>query len=137
MNQNQYLNRKTLLLGILGILLLGLSGCTSKTPSLKGSWEMFVGQDPSLIGQEYGADNVTYCMELDFSERTFSADNLPDGRNSYGWMDFSTMNRVYHYEIDSVSYIGKNQYRVVSVDSWLEQNVDTLTYNPEDEGNNL
>lgn len=130
MNQNQYLNGKTLLLGILGILLLGLSGCTSKTPSLKGSWEMFVGQDPSLIGQEYGADNVTYCMELNFSERTFSADNLPDGRNSYGWMDFSTMNRVYHYEIDSVSYIGKNQYRVVSVDSWLEQNVDTLTYNP-------
>ena len=56
MNQNQYLNGKTLLLGILGILLLGLSGCTSKTPSLKGSWEMFVGQDPSLIGQEYGAD---------------------------------------------------------------------------------
>ena len=45
MNQNQYLNRKTLLLGILGILLLGLSGCTSKTPSLKGSWEMFVGKD--------------------------------------------------------------------------------------------
>ena len=66
------------------------------------------------MGQEYGADNVTYCMELDFSERTFSADNLPDGRNSYGWMDFSTMNRVYHYVIDSVSYIGKNQYRVVS-----------------------
>ncbi len=50
MNQNQYLNRKTLLLGILGILLLGLSGCTSKTPSLKGSWEMFVGKGSESDG---------------------------------------------------------------------------------------
>ena len=95
MNQNQYLNRKTLLLGILGILLLGLSGCTSKTPSLKGSWEMFVGQDPSLIGQEYGADNVTYCMELNFSERTFSADNLPDEKDRLAELD---INPVFVYE---------------------------------------
>ena len=31
---------------------------------------MFVGEDQSPMGQEYGVDDLTYCMELDFSERT-------------------------------------------------------------------
>lgn len=53
---------------------------------------MFVGKDPSLMGQEYGVDNLTYCMELDFSERTFDTEmeELPSGKKSYGFMDFST-----------------------------------------------
>lgn len=123
--------RWMLLLGMVGLLLAGMTGCTSKGSSLEGRWEMSVGEDPSLMGQEYGVDNLTYTMELNFSERTFPADNLSNGQNSYGWMDFSTMARMYRYEIDSVSYIGQNRYRVVSMDNWLSLNVDTLTYNPQ------
>ena len=76
MNAIQSLNRRKWILsiGIVVFLLLGISGCSKEKPSLKGRWEMFVGKDPSLMGQEYGVDNLTYCMELDFSERTFDTE---------------------------------------------------------------
>lgn len=135
MNVIQSLNRRKwiLSLGIVVFLLLGISGCSKEKPSLKGRWEMFVGKDPSLRGQEYGVDNLTYCMELDFSERTFDAEmeELPSGKKSYGFMDFSNMSRIYRYYIDSVSYIGNNKYRLVSLGSDLQLWVDTLTYNPQ------
>lgn len=135
MNAIQSLNRRKwiLSLGIVVFLLLGISGCSKEKPSLKGRWEMFVGKDPSLMGQEYGVDNLTYCMELDFSERTFDAEmeELPSGKKSYGFMDFSTMSRIYRYYIDSVSYIGNNKYRLVSLGSHdLQLYEDTLTFNP-------
>ena len=92
-----------------------------------------MGKDPSLMGQEYGVDNLTYCMELDFSERTFDTEmeELPSGKKSYGFMDFSTMSRIYRYYIDSVSYIGNNKYRLVSLGTYdLQLYEDTLTFNP-------
>ena len=135
MNAIQSLNRRKwiLSLGIVVFLLLGISGCSKEKPSLKGRWEMFVGKDPSLMGQEYGVDNLTYCMELDFSERTFDTEmeELPSGKKSYGFMDFSTMSRIYRYYIDSVSYIGNNKYRLVSLGTYdLQLYEDTLTFNP-------
>ena len=62
MNAIQSLNRRKwiLSLGIVVFLLLGISGCSKEKPSLKGRWEMFVGKDPSLMGQEYG---VTFTPE--------------------------------------------------------------------------
>ena len=66
MNAIQSLNRRKWILsiGIVVFLLLGISGCSKEKPSLKGRWEMFVGKDPSLMGQEYGVDNLTYCICL-------------------------------------------------------------------------
>lgn len=135
MNAIQSLNRRKwiLSLGIVVFLLLGISGCSKEKPSLKGRWEMFVGKDPSLMGQEYGVDNLIYCMELDFSERTFDTEmeELPSGKKSYGFMNFSTISRIYRYDIDSVSYIGNNKYRLVSLGSHdLQLYEDTLTFNP-------
>lgn len=135
MNAIQSLNRRKwiLSLGIVVFLLLGISGCSKEKPSLKGRWEMFVGKDPSPMGQEYGVDNLTYCMELDFSERTFDTEmeELPSGKKSYGFMNFSTISRIYRYDIDSVSYIGNNKYRLVSLGSHdLQLYEDTLTFNP-------
>lgn len=105
----QHLNwsKWILSLAVVAVLLLGMPGCGNQGPSLKGRWEMFVGEDQSPMGQEYGVDDLTYCMELDFSERTFDTEmeELPSGKKSYGFMDFSTMSRIYRYYIDSVSYI--------------------------------
>lgn len=69
----QHLNwsKWILSLAVVAVLLLGMPGCGNQGPSLKGRWEMFVGEDQSPMGQEYGVDDLTYCMELDFSERTF------------------------------------------------------------------
>lgn len=100
---------------------------------LKGSWEMSAIKDPSLRGQMEDVDGIVYSMELNLSERTFTADNdLPSGNGkSYGWMDFSNVSRIYHYDIDSVSYLGHNSYRVVSMGTWQDLSVDTLVYYPE------
>ena len=105
----------------------------SEKPALiKGRWEMPLRNDPSLRGQMEDVKNITYSMELDFSGRTFLPElTLPSGQNSYGWMDFSNVSRIYHYDIDSVAYLGHNAYRVVSMDSWEQLNIDTLIYNPE------
>ena len=132
----QHLNwsKWILSLAVVAVLLLGMSGCGNQGPSLKGRWEMFVGEDQSPMGQEYGVDDLTYCMELDFSERTFDTEmeELPSGKKSYGFMDFSTMSRIYRYYIDSVSYIGNNKYRLVSLGSYdLQLYEDTLTFNPQ------
>ena len=72
----QHLNwsKWILSLAVVAVLLLGMSGCGNQGPSLKGRWEMFVGEDQSPMGQEYGVDDLTYCMELDFSERTFDTE---------------------------------------------------------------
>lgn len=108
-----------------------LSSCSNDTPLLKGRWEMAVGQDPTQQGQMDGIEDLVYSMELNFEERTFEPDNeLPSGQKSYGWMDFSNASRMYHYDIDSVTVLGDNKYRIVSVDNWMTTNVDTLTYNP-------
>ena len=56
-------------------------------------------------------------------------EELPSGKKSYGFMDFSTMSRIYRYYIDSVSYIGNNKYRLVSLGSYdLQLYEDTLTF---------
>lgn len=135
-NTTQHLNwsKWILSLAVVAVLLLGMPGCGNQGPSLKGRWEMFVGEDQSPMGQEYGVDDLTYCMELDFSERTFDTEmeELPSGKKSYGFMDFSTMSRIYRYYIDSVSYIGNNKYRLVSLGSYdLQLYEDTLTFNPQ------
>ncbi len=116
------------------VISVGLMSCTKKddTPLLKGRWEMFVGQDPTIAGMEEGIDNLVYSMELNFEERAFDSDNdLPSGGKSYGWMDFSNMSKLYHYDIDSVFALGDYRYRIVSVDNWFNLCVDTLVYNPE------
>lgn len=119
----------TYMIGLL--IVVGFSSCSDNTPLLKGRWEMFVGQDPTQQGQMDGVDDVTYSMELNFESRTFEPDNeLPSGQKSYGWMDFSNATRIYHYDIDSVTVLGDNRYRIVSVDSWMNTSVDTLVYNP-------
>ncbi len=42
------------------------------------------------------------------------------------------MSRIYRYYIDSVSYIGNNKYRLVSLGSYdLQLYEDTLTFNPQ------
>lgn len=108
-----------------------LSSCSNDTPLLKGRWEMAVGQDPTQQGQMDGIEDLVYSMELNFEERAFEPDNeLPSGQKSYGWMDFSNASRMYHYDIDSVTVLGDNKYRIVSVDNWMTTNVDTLIYNP-------
>lgn len=60
---------------------------------LEGSWEMSAIKDPSLRGQMGEVDDIVYSMELNLSERTFTANNdLPSGNGkSYGWMDFSNV----------------------------------------------
>lgn len=99
---------------------------------LQGRWEMSAIKDPSLRGQMEEVDGIVYCMELNLSERTFTADNdLPSGKKSYGWMDFSNISRIYHYDIDSVRYLGHNSYRVVSAGGWEDLSIDTLVYYPE------
>lgn len=120
------------LLGSLFMLMFAMSGCDNNHTALKGRWEMFVGQDPSLRGREAGVDNLSYYMQLDFSGRTILPEGeLPGGGNSYGWMDFSNLSRIYRYDIDSVYYIGNNKYRIVSWDvNNLDLCVDTLAYNP-------
>lgn len=93
---------------------------------------MALNKDPSLRGQMEGVKNLSYSMEVDFSSRTFLPElTLPSGQNSYGWMDFSNVSRIYHYDIDSVTYLGHNAYRIVSMDSWEQLSIDTLVYNPE------
>lgn len=112
-------------------VLVGFSSCSNDSPLLKGRWEMSIGQDPTQQGQMDGIDDLVYSMELNFEERAFEPDNeLPSGQKSYGWMDFSNSSRIYHYDIDSVTVLGDNKYRIVSVDNWMTLNVDTLTYNP-------
>ena len=52
----QHLNwsKWILSLAVVAVLLLGMPGCGNQGPSLKGRWEMFVGEDQSPMGQEYG-----------------------------------------------------------------------------------
>ena len=111
---------------------VGFTACTDDSPMLKGRWEMFVGQDPTLAGQYAGIDDLSYSIELNFDERTFESTNdLPSGGKSYGWMDFSNMEKIYHYDIDSVFALGNYHYRIISVDNWSNICEDTLIYNPE------
>lgn len=133
-----------------GILFLG--SCASKTQKqdtlvtdsvavcgqnkpelLKGRWEMPLSKDPSLRGQMENAGNLTYSMELNLAERTFMPElDLPSGEEKcYGWMDFSNLSRIYHYDIDSVFYLGRNTYKVVSIDGWNQLSTDTLVYYPD------
>ena len=58
----QHLNwsKWILSLAVVAVLLLGISGCGNQGSSLKGRWEMFVGEDQSPMGQEYGVDDLTY-----------------------------------------------------------------------------
>lgn len=117
---------------IILFIFIGFTACTEDSPMLKGRWEMYVGKDPTLTGQSEDIDNLSYSIELNLDERTFeSINDLPSGEKSYGWMDFSNMERIYHYDIDSVFALGNYHYRIISVDNWSNICEDTLVYNPE------
>lgn len=109
----------------------GLWSCSSgqDTPPA-GRWEMFVGEDPTLAGQQLGVNDLRYVIELDLSKRTFKPEGeLPGGRMSYGFMDFSNVSRIYRYDIDSVADLGNGRYVVKTVDiNWMGESLDTLVY---------
>lgn len=110
----------------------GVTSCTDDSPKLKGHWKMHAGQDKTLAAQSEEINDLSYSIVLNSSKRIFESTNdLPNGRKSYGWMDFSNMDRIYHYDIDSVFALGNYHYRIISVDNWSNICEDTLIYNPE------
>lgn len=95
---------------------------------LKGRWEKHV----DLEGENY-----CYVIELNMKEPTFTSDYDEDGLKYYGYMDFSNIHHIYHYDIDSVYSIGDYLYAIRAIDYNHElmfgngTSIDTIRYQPE------
>lgn len=109
-------------------LLCGLTACDQSDKQLLiGRWEMPVTDE---LGLTY-----PHIIELNMAEPTFTSEYDSEGKKYYGYMDFSNINRIYHYDIDSVAALGNNLYVVRTIDEndmWSDGiSIDTLRYLPE------
>lgn len=103
-----------------------LGACSSGDDVVKGRFE----HDCGMVDSHYGSYNMKYVMELDLSAPTIDSDEIAGGK-CYGIMNFSNINRIYTYDIDSVVPLGNDRYLVRSLASYtMEYEFDTLTYNP-------
>lgn len=110
---------------------LALTACGESDSSLLvGRWEYPVKENETGI-------SYSYIIELNMNEPTFVSEFGPEEKKFYGFMDFSNIRRVYHYDIDSVASLGDNLYAIRAVDYNLEMmgvdgsSIDTLLYLPE------
>lgn len=100
--------------------------CSSDDDVVKGRFECDLG----MVDSNYGPYNLVYNMELDLSAPTIDSEDIPGGK-CYGKMNFSTMTRIYTFDIDSVVPLGNDRYLIRSLASYsLDYWLDTLMYNP-------
>jgi hypothetical protein len=108
-----------------------LTACGGSEPTLlEGRWEMPVTEPETGI-------TYPHIIELNMNAPTFVSESGPEGKKTYGFMDFSTTRRIYHYDIDSIAPLGNNLYAVYSIDYNMEimgmdgSCTDTLRYLPD------